>query len=66
MPEIEAEHPGLRKNQRVEMVRKEFERSPENPFNQVGNLRFDASKEEVREMRDKVRDGVERRLGEKR
>lgn len=66
LPEIEAENPGLRKQQRVEICRKEFERSPLNPFNQVGNVRHDASREEVEEVRRRAREGVETRLGEKR
>lgn len=65
LPEIEQEHPGLRKNQRVEICRKEFERSPENPFNQVGNVRYDATKEELAAEKDRLRSGVENRLGEK-
>ena len=65
LPEIEGENPGLRKQQRVEMVRKEFEKSPENPFNMAGNVRFDSSREEVEEVRRRARDGVEGRLGEK-
>ena len=43
------------------MCRKEFEKSAENPFNQV-NARFDRSKEEVREMKEKERRAVEERL----
>jgi len=65
LPEIEQEHPGLRKQQRIEIVKKEFEKSPENPFNQVHNVRFDATKEELEETRRKVREGVENRLAEK-
>ena len=61
LPEIEEEHKGLRKNQRVEMCRKEFEKSPENPFNQV-TARFDSSKEEVRDMKERERKAVEERL----
>ena len=64
MPEIEAENPGLRLQQRKELLRKEFEKSEENPFNQV-TVRFDASKEEVEEARRREREGVERRLVEK-
>lgn len=64
LPEIEAEHPGLRKQQRVEIVRKEFEKSEENPFNQA-NVRFDASREEIHDARQKQREGVEKRLMEK-
>lgn len=65
LPEIEQEHPGLRKNQRVEICRKEFERSPENPFNQAGNVRYDASKEELAFEKQRIRSDVENRLGEK-
>jgi hypothetical protein len=65
LPEIELEHPGLRKNQRVELVRKEFEKSEENPFNQAGNVRFDATRDELHETRQKVREGVEKRLAER-
>ena len=61
MPELEEEHKGLRKKQREDMIRKEFERSPENPFNQV-NARFDTRKEELREMQEQERDKVEARL----
>ena len=64
IPEIEAEQPGLRRNQRVEQARKEFEKHPDNPFNQV-SVGFDASREEVREVKKKVRDGVEGRLGDR-
>lgn len=65
LDEIAQEHPGLRKQQRVEICRKEFERSEENPFNQAGVVGWDASKEEVRERREEVRRAVEGRLGEK-
>lgn len=61
MPEIEEEHKGLRKNQRVEMCRKEFEKSGENPFNQV-NARFDSTRDEIREMKEREREAVEERL----
>ena len=61
MPELEEEHKGLRKKQREDMIRKEFERSPENPFNQV-NARYDTTKEELREMQAQERDKVEARL----
>ena len=61
MPELEEEHKGLRKKQREDMIRKEFERSPENPFNQV-NARFDSTREELKEMREQERDKVEARL----
>lgn len=65
LPEIEQEYPGLRKQQRIEICRKEFERSPENPFNQVGNIRYDATKEDLAAEKERIRQGVETRLGEK-
>jgi hypothetical protein len=65
LPEIEVEHPGLRKNQRIELCKKEFEKSEENPFNQAGIVRYDAEKEEVAEQKRKIREGVENRLAEK-
>ncbi|KAJ9617712.1 uncharacterized protein PV06_10237 [Exophiala oligosperma] len=65
LPEVALEHPGLRKQQRIEIVRKEFEKSEENPFNQVGNVRYDASKEQLADAKRQIRDGVEKRLAEK-
>ena len=65
LPEIEVEHPGLRKNQRIELCKKEFGKSEENPFNQAGIVRYDAEKEEVAEQKRKIREGVENRLAEK-
>jgi hypothetical protein len=64
LPEIEAEHPGLRKNQRVEICKKEFEKSDENPFNKV-NVAFDASREEIAAVREAERKKVESRLASK-
>lgn len=61
LPEIEEENKGLRRQQRMDLCRKEFEKSPENPFNQV-SARFDASKEEMREIKEKEREKVEARL----
>lgn len=61
LPELEEEMKGLRRGQRIEVVRKEFEKSPENPFNMV-SARFDASKEEVRGIREGVKESVEGRL----
>ncbi|MCJ1259495.1 hypothetical protein MMC24_007333 [Lignoscripta atroalba] len=64
LPELEEEQKGLRRNQRVEIVRKEFEKSEENPFNQA-NARFDSSREEVKDIREKEREKVEKRLADK-
>lgn len=58
---MEEEHKGLRRNQRVDLIRKEFEKSPENPFNQV-NAQFDSTREEIKEMKERERDKTEARL----
>jgi hypothetical protein len=64
LPEIEAEYPGLRKQQRVEICKKEFEKSDDNPFNKV-NVAFDASREEIAAIKEAERKKVESRLGSK-
>ena len=64
LPELEEEMKGLRRQQRVDLVRKEFERSPENPFNQA-SARFDSTRDEVREIKAAEREKVEARLGGK-
>lgn len=53
---------GLRLNQKKEKIKKEFERSAENPFNQV-TARYDASKEEIAQLRDQEKAKIEARLG---
>lgn len=65
LPQIAEECPGLRRQQRVEMCRKEFDRSDANPFNQAGNVDWNATKEEVTEARERIRSEVEGRLAEK-
>lgn len=64
MPEVEEENKGLRKQQRVDLIRKEFERSPENPFNQA-SARFDSTRDEIKEMKDQEKEKVEARLQER-
>ncbi|EAW07289.1 DUF1014 domain protein [Aspergillus clavatus NRRL 1] len=62
LPEIEQENPGLRRQQRIELCKKEFEKSEENPFNQA-HVAFDASREEIAALKDAERKKVEARLG---
>ncbi|KAI9811068.1 MAG: hypothetical protein M1827_005650 [Pycnora praestabilis] len=64
LPELDEEHKGLRKQQRIDAIRKEFEKSPENPFNQV-NARFDSTREEIADMKQKEREKTEARLAGK-
>ncbi|KAK1759440.1 coiled-coil domain-containing protein-like protein [Echria macrotheca] len=55
---------GLRLNQKKEKIRKEFEKSPENPMNQV-NVNYDATREEVAEMLQQEKAKTEKRLAAK-
>lgn len=52
---------GLRQNQKKEKIRKEFERSEENPFN-AATARFDSSKDELAEIRQREKAKIEARL----
>lgn len=52
---------GLRRNQKIDQIRKEFEKSPENPFNQL-SAGYDASKEELAQLRAQEKDKIEGRL----
>ncbi|OGM46698.1 DUF1014 domain protein [Aspergillus bombycis] len=61
MPEVEQENPGLRRQQRMDLIKKEFDKSEENPFNQV-HVAFDASKDEIAAIRDAERKKTEARL----
>ncbi|KAG9236816.1 putative coiled-coil domain-containing protein like protein [Amylocarpus encephaloides] len=53
---------GLRQNQKKEKIRKEFEKHPDNPFNQV-SANYDASKEELKEIKEGEKAKIEARLG---
>ena len=55
---------GLRQNQKREKIRKEFEKSEENPFNQV-NARYDATKEELKNLHAAEKQKIEQRLAAK-
>jgi hypothetical protein len=52
---------GLRRNQKIEQIRKEFEKHPDNPFNQVAG-RFDSTKEELKALKEEERRKIEGRL----
>lgn len=60
-----ADEKGLRRQQKIDQIRKEFEKSPENPMNQANAGRFDLSKEEMAEMRADERERIENRLAGK-
>lgn len=53
---------GLRRQQKIDQIRKEFDKHPDNPFNQVAGS-YNMSKEELAELRESERAKVETRLG---
>ncbi|KAE8222340.1 hypothetical protein CF319_g4443 [Tilletia indica] len=61
IPEMRKENPGLRLQQVQELAYKEFQKSEENPFNQV-HLNYDADKGARMAALDSVRSGKESRL----
>ena len=56
---------GLRRQQKIDQIRKEFEKHPDNPFNQVQGT-YNMSKEEMAELREAERQKLENRLGARR
>ncbi|KAI0713672.1 hypothetical protein C8Q76DRAFT_693508 [Earliella scabrosa] len=64
LPNIRADHPGLRLQQYHELLYKQFQKSPENPFNQV-TVSYDASKEERVQALSKKNAEITDRLREK-
>ena len=64
LPEVEEEHKGLRENQRIKLMGKEFEKHPYNLFNQA-YARFDSMKDEIADIKEKERTKVEQRSSEK-
>jgi len=61
LPNARADHPGLRLQQYHELLYKQFQKSPENPFNQV-TVSYDASKDEKVDALKKKTTAVESRL----
>lgn len=53
---------GLRQNQKKDRIRKEFEKHPDNPFNQV-NAAYNATRDDVSDLRSKEKSKIESRLG---
>ncbi|KAK0722256.1 hypothetical protein B0T26DRAFT_210391 [Lasiosphaeria miniovina] len=54
---------GLRQNQKQMKIKKEFEKSPENPFNQM-TARYDATKEELEDLKKQEKTKIEKTLAE--
>jgi membrane protein involved in colicin uptake len=55
IPEARKENPGLRLQQVKQLIFKEFEKSDENPFNQVTNVSFNADRDEVENLKSTVK-----------
>lgn len=54
---------GLRLNQQKQRIRKEFERSPENPFNQV-TAAYNATRDDLSDIKTQEQSKIEKRLGQ--
>ncbi|KAF1944793.1 DUF1014-domain-containing protein [Clathrospora elynae] len=52
---------GLRRQQKIDQIRKEFEKHPENPFNQV-SATYNMSKEEIVALKESEKEKKEKRL----
>lgn len=64
LPKVKEDHPGLRLQQYQDLLFKQFQKSPDNPFNQV-TVSYDASKDEKVAALDNKRRAVEDRLRER-
>ncbi|KIK59095.1 hypothetical protein GYMLUDRAFT_44833 [Collybiopsis luxurians FD-317 M1] len=64
LPNLKKEHPGLRLQQYKDLLYKQFQKSPDNPFNQT-TIAYDASKEEKIQALNAKRAQVEERLKER-
>ncbi|KAF2706337.1 DUF1014-domain-containing protein, partial [Pleomassaria siparia CBS 279.74] len=53
---------GLRRNQKIDQIRKEFEKHPDNPFNQVSGA-YDMTKEDIAALKESEKQKKEKRLG---
>jgi len=63
LPNIKKDHPGLRLQQYKELLYKQFQKSPENPFNQT-TVAHDATKEAKIEALNRKKADIEHRLRE--
>lgn len=53
---------GLRRQQKIEQIRKEFEKHPDNPFNQA-NATYNSTREDLQNIRESEKTKIEKRLG---
>lgn len=62
LPEMRKEEPGLRLQQMKNLIFKEFQKSPENPMNQDTNIKFNATREEVGDLKNEVKSKREQKF----
>lgn len=62
IPELKAEHPGLRLQQIKNLIHKEFQKAPENPMNQETNIHYNATRDDVEQKKGEVRASRESRF----
>nr|CAG8435107.1 7519_t:CDS:2 [Entrophospora candida] len=62
MPRLKKENPGLRYTQLNELLFKNFQKSPENPFNQTNIIQYNSSREEQKNLIETTIKNVEDRL----
>ncbi|ORX59694.1 DUF1014-domain-containing protein [Hesseltinella vesiculosa] len=62
MPQLKQDNPGLRKTQLEQIAYKNFQKSPENPFNQTNVLNYNASTDDIKHHKDARRKDIEDRL----
>lgn len=56
LPEIKKENPGLRKQQMEQLIYKEFEKHPSNPFNKETVVGYNASQQDVSNVKKSIKD----------
>ncbi|KAG9318097.1 hypothetical protein JVU11DRAFT_164 [Chiua virens] len=61
LPNLKVEHPGLRLQQYLDLLYKQFQKSPDNPFNQA-TVAHDASKEERTHALKEKQDAVKNKM----
>jgi hypothetical protein len=52
---------GLRRQQKIELIKKEFEKHPDNPFNKV-SAQYNSTKDELGQIKQEEKEKTERRL----
>lgn len=62
LPEMRKEEPGLRLQQMKNLIFKEFQKSPENPMNQDTNIRYNATKDEINQLKTEVKSKREKKF----